>query len=161
MEKEKVFLSQQMICMLPALALKVMAYLLNWQKFDVIKYYPNQMTKFMHITEKELELAIQTLEDNKLIDISKNDGIFVFQINKETVKKYFNVEMKTIHDHEGIKMATEVKWNVEGDKAPQIEDMSLEQMKKMMQMLQIQISEKEQTQKLIKSACEPSDGLPW
>ena len=55
---EKAFMTQQLICMLPSLAVKVLGYLLNWQKYPVIKYYENQMTKFMHISKEELEVAI-------------------------------------------------------------------------------------------------------
>ena len=144
---EKVFLSQQLICMLPPLALKVMGYLLNWQKYDSIKYYPNQMCGFMHITEEELELALQTLEDNKMISI-----------NKETVRKYFKVDMKVIHDHQGIKMAEHVTWNTSKAKEPQIEDMTPTQIQAMILRLQAQLNEKKQVKDMIKN---DFDDLPF
>ncbi len=155
---DRVFLSQQLICMLPPLALKILGYLLNWQKYDSIKYYPNQMTKFMHITEEELELGIQTLVDNKLIEIGKVDQTFMISINKETVRKYFKVDMKVIHDHQGIKMAEHVTWNASKAKEPQIEDMSTTQLQAMILRLQAQLNEREQVKEMVKNT---DDGLPF
>ena len=160
---EKVFLSQQLICMLPPLALKVMGYLLNWQKYDSIKYFPNQMCGFMHITEKELELAIQTLEDNNLISIGKIDQTYMITINKETVRKYFNVDMRIIHDHQGIKMSETVKWNIGEDKAPQnasIESMSDDDLKKLLMRIEASLSERQQVKELVKTS-STKDDLPW
>lgn len=159
MENEKVYASQQLICMLPPLALKVMLYLLNWQKYDSIKYYPNQMCGFMHITEDDLELAIQTLEDNNLISIGKIDQTYMITINKETVKKYFNVKMEVVHDHKGIPMAKEVTWNVEEEPKQEIADMSEQEITAMILRLQAQLNEKQQVKKLVKNN-EPDD-LPW
>ena len=160
MEKdEKVFLSQQLICMLPPLALKVMAYLLNWQRYDCIKYYENQMTKFMHITKEELEIAIQTLEDNNLIDISMVDQTYVIQINKATVKKYFEVPMQKIHDHDGIKMSEVVTWNKEEKPSNDISDMSDKDIKTLLLRLQAQLNEREQTKKAVVAAS--GDDLPF
>lgn len=159
MENEKVFLSQQLICMLPPLALKVMAYLLNWQRYDCIKYYENQMTKFMHITKEELEIAIQTLEDNNLIDISMVDQTYVIQINKATVKKYFEVPMQKIHDHDGIKMSEVVTWNKEEKPSNDISDMSDKDIKTLLLRLQAQLNEREQTKKAVVAASV--DDLPF
>lgn len=155
---DRVFLSQQLICMLPPLALKILGYLLNWQKYDSIKYYPNQMCGFMHITEEELELGIQTLVDNKLIEIGKIDQTFMISINKETVRKYFKVDMKVIHDHQGIKMAEHVTWNTSKAKEPQIEDMSTTQLQAMILRLQAQLNEKKQVKDMIKN---DFDDLPF
>ena len=159
MENEKVFFSHQLICMLPPLALKVMAYLLNWQRYDCIKYYENQMTKFMHITKEELEIAIQTLEDNNLIDISMVDQTYVIQINKATVKKYFEVPMQKIHDHDGIKMSEVVTWNKEEKHSNDISDMSDKDIKTLLLRLQAQLNEREQTKKAVVAASV--DDLPF
>ena len=169
MENEKVYPSQQLICMLPPLALKVMLYLLNWQKFDQIKYYPNQMTKLMHITQEELDLTIQTLENNKLVVISYVDQVWLLSINKEVVKKYFNVTMQQVHDHDGLKMATSVTWNKvekkEESKAASYEDLSESQIDKLIQRLQIIKNEKEQTKKVVVAMSKPvqndADDLPF
>lgn len=166
---EKAFLTQQLICMLPPLALKVMGYLLNWQKYDIIKYYPKQMCGFMHITEDELELALQTLEDNKLICISKIDGQFAIQLDKKMIMSYINVPMQKVHDHEGFKLATEVTWNKDEldalfevpkeKKTDSIEAMSDEDLTKLLLRIEASLSERKQVKELVRSN-EPND-LPF
>lgn len=134
---EKAFMTQQLICMLPSLCVKVLGYLLNWQKYPVIKYYENQMTKFMHISKEELEVAIQTLSDRHLIDISKIDGQWAIQLDKKTIMSYINVPMQKVHDTEGFKLADKITWNME-DKSNDFElssisDADLEKMVKELQ----------------------------
>lgn len=116
------------------------------------------MCGFMHITEEELELGIQTLVDNKLIEISKVDQTFMISINKETVRKYFKVDMKVIHDHQGIKMAEHVTWNASKAKEPQFEDMTPTQIQAMILRLQAQLNEKKQVKDMIKN---DFDDLPF
>ena len=162
MEKtEKVFMTQQLICMLPSLGVKVLGYLLNWQKYDVIKYYPSQMTKFMHITEKELEIALQTLSDRNLIDISKIDGNYAIQLNKKVIMSYINVPMQKVHDTEGFKLADKVTWNIEEkETVPSIDDMDEKQITAMILRLQASLNEKKQVNELVKSN-EVEDDLPF
>lgn len=166
MEKQdKVFMTQQLICMLPSLCVKTLGYLINWQKYEVIKYYPNQMTKFMHITEKELEIALQTLSDRKLIDISKMDGNYVIQLNKKVIMSYINVPMQKVHDTEGFKLADKVTWNAEEKKeALSIDDMDEKQIQAMILRLQASLNEKKQVKELVKSNEVVDDdgyGLPF
>ena len=157
---EKAFLTQQLICMLPPLALKVMGYLLNWQKYDIIKYFPKQMCGFMHITENELELALQTLEDNKLICISKIDGQYAIQLEKKMIMSYINVPMQKVHDHEGFKLATEVTWNAE-DKSEELNMASIsdEQLERMIKEFQRRKSEKKGCQVIYPSGLSQDDLL--
>ena len=155
-------MSNQLSCMLPPLACKVMFYILNLQYAEVIKYFEKQFSKFLHLSVEEVEIAIQTLIDNNLISVSNIDNSWVIQINKETVKKYLNVKMQMVHDHEGLKLSTDVTWNkVNNGMSSDIEDMSEQQIQKMILRLQAQLNEKQQTNKLIKAASEPQDNLPW
>ena len=78
MEKERIFLTQQLICMLPPLALKVLGYLINWQKYESIKYFSKQMTSFMHITEEELEI-IKRARNHKSISHPRNCDIVTYK----------------------------------------------------------------------------------
>lgn len=154
MENDKAFASQQLICMLPPLALKVMCYLLNWQKIDVIKYYENQMCKFLHITKEELQLGIQTLLDNNLIDVSRSDNQWCIQVNKKTVNSYFNVKMDKVAEHEGFQLSKEITWNKEDGKrstdAPDsIESMSEQQLKKLLLRIESSLNERQQLQKIV------------
>lgn len=169
MEKtEKVFMTQQLICMLPSLCVKTLGYLINWQKYEVIKYYPNQMTKFMHITEKELEIALQTLSDRNLIDISKIDGNYAIQLNKNVIMSYINVPMQKVHDTEGFKLADKVTWNIEEKTTMPsylygslpVEDMDEKQIQAMILRLQASLNEKKQVKELVKSN-EVVDDLPF
>jgi hypothetical protein len=158
---EKVFASQQLICMLPPLALKVICYLMNWQKYDNIKYYQKQMCGFMHLDPSELDLAIQTLVDNKLINVSKIDDNWCFNLNKDTIKKYFDVPMQTIKDHEGLKLSKEITWNKETTtQSNDVNDMSEDEMKRMLLMLQARLKEKQEVKKVVVTN-DVVDDLPW
>lgn len=168
--KEKVYMSNQLVCMLPPLACKVFAYILNWQNSDSIRYYAKQYSKMMHLSEREVEVAIQTLVDNKLLEIGRIDQTWLLNINKEVVKKYFNVPMQTIHDHEGLKLSTNITWNKTQQElkssAVEVEDMSEEQLSKLLQRVQVMLAEKQETKKLVKMACAASsesstDDLPF
>ena len=111
-KKDRAYLSNQLCCLLPPVACKVMYYLLNWGG-NKVRYYPRQFSKFMHLSVEEIELGIQTLVDNRLIIVSEVDNGWVFEANNDIVQKYFHVPMQTIHDHEGFKMAEEVTWNID------------------------------------------------
>lgn len=157
---EKVYASQQLICMLPALALKVLLYLMNWQKYGNVKYFQKQMCGFLHIDPSELDLAIQTLADNKLIDVCKIDDNWCFNLNKDTIKKYFDVPMQTIKDHEGLKLSKEITWNKETTQTDSLSSISDEQLEKMVQELQRRREEKKKGCQVV-YANDVVDGLPW
>lgn len=159
---EKVYASQQLICMLPALALKVLLYLMNWQRYGNVKYFQKQMCGFLHIDASELDLAIQTLADNKLIDVCKIDDNWCFNLNKDTIKKYFDVPMQTIKDHEGLKLSKEITWNKEttATQSNDVNDMSEDEMKRMLLMLQARLKEKQEVKKVVVTN-DVVDDLPW
>ena len=168
--KEKVYMSNQLICMLPPLACKVFGYILGWQNSSDIKYYPKQYSKMMHLSEREVEVAIQTLVDNNLLEIGRIDQTWLLNINKKVVKKYFEVPMQKIHDHDGLKLSTNITWNKteqeQASSAVDVEDMSEEQLAKLLQRVQVMLNEKQETKKLVKMACaasssSESDDLPF
>ena len=154
-ENERVWLSTQLICMLRPLPLKTLAYIINWQKTPEMKYYPNQMTKLLHITEQELEVAIQTLITHKLLTVRKEGNTWMLKLNKDTIKKYYEVSLQTVHDHDVLPLDTDVKWNKEetsGFKEGQIDGMTGEQMEAMIRELQTRLAEHRQVQQMIKTA---------
>ena len=164
--KEKVFMSTQLICMLPPMALKVMAYVINWQSQEWVKYYPKQWIKFLKMTEEDIELSIQTLVDNKLVNVQHDGENWMLQVNKPQVKKYMEVALQKVHDHAGFEMATFTTWNKTKvvEKKQDIDDMSKEQIQAMILRLQAQLNEKKQIEKLVNFASEPTqdnDGLPF
>lgn len=162
--KEKVFMSTQLICMLPPMALKIMAYLINWQSQEWVKYYPKQWVKFLKMSEEDIELSIQTLVDNKLVNVQHDGENWMLQVNKPQVKKYMEVALQKVHDHAGFEMATFTTWNKTKvvEKKQDIDDMSKEQIEAMILRLQAQLNEKKQVEKLVKFASESTDdGLPF
>lgn len=168
-KKEKVYMSSQLVCMLPPMACKVFQYILGWQNNDSIKYYPKQYASMLHMDELEVELAIQTLVDNKLLEIGKIDQTFILNINKDMVRKYFDVPLQKVHDHEGFKMSQKITWNVSEQEKPKpkavdIEDMDEGQLQKLLLRIEASLNEKQQMKKLVKMAEEPcvsTDDLPF
>ena len=152
MEKTKrIYPSQQLVCCLDSKVLKTFMWLCGWQSQGDIKLYVKQMSKFLHLTEEEVELCIQTLENVHLIGIKKVDQTYIANINAEQVDKYFKIPISKIAEGDGIPMATEVKWNVEDEKTSSIEDMTEQQIQSMILRLQAQLNEKRQVKKMIKS----------
>ena len=162
---EKIYCSQQLCCMLPPLAFKVMFYLIGWNKQE-IKYYEKQMCKFLHLEKEELQLAIQTLIDNHLIDVSLIEHTWIISVNRETVKRYFNVKMDTIVEHEGLKLAKAITWNQVEEtnnekKSASWEDLSESQLEKLIQRLQVIKNEKAEVNKVVVGSNKEFNDLPF
>ena len=159
MEKnERVYLSQQLVCMLPPLVLKVMMYLIGWQSREVIKYYEKQMCAFMHISPEELQLSIETLINLHLISIEQGDDVPSIKLNRDVISKYYNVPMDKVKEHDGFVMATEVTWKKEEKKD---DEMSDDELKQTIMRLQAMLNEREQTKQLVRTTASSDDGLPW
>lgn len=167
-EKQKVFMSTQLICMLPPMALKVMAYLINWQSQEWTKFYVKQWVKFLKMSEEEIEISIQTLVDNKLANVQHDGENWMLQVNKPQVRKYMEVPLQKVHDHEGFTMATFVTWNKTKvvEKKQDIEDMSKDQIEALILRLQASLNEKKEIEKMVKFASSSTekcstDDLPF
>ena len=159
MEKnERVYLSQQLVCMLPPLACKVMLYLIGWQSRPEIKYYERQMCAFMHISLEELQLSIETLINLHLISIEQGDDVPTIKLNRDVISKYYNVPMDKVKEHDGFVMATEVTWKKDEKKD---DEMSDDELKRTILRLQSMLSEREQTKQLVRTTASSDDGLPW
>ena len=153
---EKVFISNQLACMLPPIALKVLNYLINWQSQVQIKYYEAQFSKMLHMDKSEIEKAIQTLLDLKLITCSMIDQKWVIELENEQIQKYFKVPMQKVAEHEGFKLSTDITWNkVESSS----DEMTEQQIQSMILRLQAQLNEKRQVKKMIKN--DVVDDLPF
>lgn len=161
---EKVYISNQLACMLPPLALKVLNYLVNWQSQVQIKYYSAQFSKMMHLDKSEIETAIQTLIDLKLISVSVIEQKFVIELENDQIKRYFKVPMSKVAEHEGYKLSSEITWNKEETTSSNsIEDMSEADMKRMLLMLQAKLQEKEEVKKIVVTSTKNDvlDDLPF
>lgn len=167
MDKERVYISNQLACMLPPTALKTFFYLILWQSQEQIKYYQKQFSKTMHLDQAEIEQAIQLLIDKELISASRIDNNWVFTLEKKKIQSYFNVPMSKVVEHDGFKLPTQITWNKEEKKQyNDINDMSDDEMKRMIIMLQARLNEKEQVKKVVVSASKNKtedviDDLPW
>lgn len=161
MEKERVYISNQLACMLPPTALKVMFYLISWQSQDQIKYYQKQFAKTMHLDQSEVEQALQLLIDKELINYRRIDNNWVFELEKKKIQSYFNVPMAKVIEHEGFKLPSEITWNKENDNT---EEMSEQQIQQMILRLQAQLNEKQQVKQKVVSMSRNNDvidGLPF
>lgn len=156
--KKFYFPCQQLVVALDARALKVLVYICNWQSQGGLKYYPNGFAKAMKMDVDECELCIQTLEDAKLIEISKVDQTFMICVNGEQMQKYFKLPIKDVIEGKGIPMAKEVTWNVAEPKE-EIADMTEQQITAMILRLQAQLNEKKEVKKMVTTAI-PND-LPF
>ena len=166
-ERKRIYPSQQLVCALPPTVLKTYMYLLGWQSQGTIKIYVRQIAKATKLNETEVELALQTLEDVHLIDISKVDQTYCATLNAEQAQKYFNIPMSKIMESEGIKVSESIRWNKEENKASQasgidVSELSENDLKRLLLRIEQSLSEKQQMRKVVVTP-EPKvdDGLPW
>lgn len=137
MDKERIYISNQLACMLPPTALKTLFYLISWQSQEQIKYYQKQFEKTMHLDQAEIEQAIQLLIDKELISASRIDNNWVFALEKKKIQSYFNVPMNKVVEHDGFKLPTQITWNKEENKqTDSFSSISDEQLEKMIKELQ-------------------------
>ena len=161
MENERVFCSQQLLCLLPPLCVKLLIYLLNWKRYEGIKYYQKQMAAFLHIDTSELDQAIQTLIDYNLLTVSSVDNSWVFAINKETIAKYFDAKLEDVKNHEGFKLATEITWNKEEKKDDSYSSISDDELENLIMELKRRKEEKKKGCQVIYANNQANDGLPY
>ena len=161
--KEKVFISTQLAVALPPTALKLINWLIAWQSNPQQKLYVKQYAKNLKMSVEDVELAIQTLADVNLVDISRVDQTWIINLNREQIKKYYKLDLKKVIESDGIKLADKVTWDeVETEKSKpsmDFEDMSEEQLQHLLLRIEASLSEKQQVKKLIKNNVE--DDLPW
>ena len=164
-ERKRIYPSQQLVCVLPPTVLKTYMYLLGWQSQGTIKIYVRQIAKATKLNETEVELALQTLEDVHLIDISKADQTYCATLNAEQAQKYFNIPMSKIMESDGIKVSESIRWNKEENKASQasridVSELSETDLKRLLLRIEAAISEKQDVKKRIVNYQEPTD-LPF
>ena len=160
MEK-KAFVSTQLLAVLPPMARKTLMYICNWQNSpNGIMLYEHRFAKTLKMTEQEVRLCIQTLINLKLIDLTRIDGKWRIEINVDEFGKYLKIPMERVIEHEGYKMADKVEYEaVEENKPSSIEDMSDDELKKLLLRIEASLSERQQVKELVKTNV-PSD-LPF
>lgn len=155
MEK-KVYMSNQLCGMLPPTACKLMIWILGWQNAEAIKYYETQWSKVLHMSVDEIEIALQLLIDKNLIEISDN----TVTIKKDYVAKYVEVPLKRVQETKAFELPSVATWKHSKQSKTDIEDMSAEDIKRMILRLQASLNEKEQVKKIVTNNADEDD-LPW
>ena len=167
MEGKKTYLPMQMKCLMPDTMYKVIDSLFAFQK-DGIVNYSKKTCECLHIDVSIFEQCVQTgINVGILSFVEKDGGIYRFKINEEGINKFRNIEWKDVPNIKMIGLATEVKFKSDAKPAKQsteFEDMSEDDMKRMMLMLQARLKEREEVNKIVKFASDSTsddDGLPW
>lgn len=144
--KKRIYPSSQLVVALDSKTLKVAMWILGWSSQGSVKYYPKQFAKACKMEEKEVELCIQTLVNCKLLDVSIVDQIWMLTPNAEQFQKYYEVPMSKVLEGNGIPMAKEVTWNKQDDSTGEMSD---EDLKRQILMLQARLNERQQMKKCV------------
>ena len=166
MENKKVFLSTQLLAVLPPVVLKLAAFIVNWQNSpNGIMLYEHRFAKTLKLTEQEVRLSIQTLINLKLIYLTNIDKKFKIELNHDEWQKYYNISMDKVIEHQGYQMASEVTYDQESkpkQASNDIEDMSEQDLKRLLLRIEASLSEKQQMKKCVITP-EPkyNDQLPF
>ena len=118
------------------------------------------MAKVLHIDVSELDLAIQSLVDHKLLSVTNIDGKFVLEVEKQEIDKYVKIPMERVLEHNGYPLPKEITWNKAESTKSDVDDMSEDEMKRMLLMIQARLNEREEAKKRIVNYHEPTE-LPF
>lgn len=171
METKRIYPSTQLIVALDARVLKVYLWILSWSSRGDVKYYPKQFAKACKMSEEEVDRCIEALVNVKLVDVSRVDSNWMLSVNAEQNQKYYDVPISKVLEGNGIMMADSVTWNKEEseDKVEKVSsmlkgklfDMSEEDMRNMMLMLQAHLKEKQEVKKVVVSNNREVNDLPF
>lgn len=165
MDKERVYISTQLLSVLPPIVLKVASFLCNWQNSpNGIMLYEHRFAKTLKMTEEEVRISIQTLINLKLIDLTNIDNKWKIEFNPTEWQKYYKIPMDKVIEHEGYKLATEVTYDKvdTNTKSNDVDNMSDDEMKRMILMLQAKLNEKQQVkEKVVSMSNNDYDNLPF
>lgn len=166
---KRLFPSTQLIVALDSKVLKVFLWILSWSSSQgSVKYYSKQFAKACKMTEEEVEQCIQSLVNAGLIDVSRIDQTFMLTPNEEQNQRYYKVPISKVLEGAGIPMAKEVTWNETSDavqekKGDNLDEMSDDDLKRLLLRIEASLSERKQVKELVKSASNSDDnlGLPF
>lgn len=157
-ETKRIYLSNQLVAMLPPTVLKLLLYFIGWQSSPEIKFNIEQLINILHLTEDEINIAVQTLYDHRLMRVNNN----LVEFNREQIQKYYDVPFSKVIESKGIQLSKEITWNKpETPQQKGIEDMNVAELKTMLLNITARLNEHEATKRLVVNNNEPDDGLPW
>lgn len=149
---KRIYPSTQLVVALDSKILKVYMWILSWaSSTGSVKFYPKQFAKACKMEEDEVERCIQSLIDCKLVDVSKIDQTWMLTPNEEQNQKYYKVPISKVLEGKGIEIAEIATWADEGEVVPTTDKMSKEQIRKTILMLQAQLKEAEQVEKMVET----------
>ena len=159
MEKQRIFLPLQLYALMPEPMMKLIYLLTVFQKENGEIWYSRRNAYFAHIDEALCDQSIQTAVDIGMISlVGKEGGIFKFKISNDFLEKVQKIPLKDIPEKKAIKLSTEITFKNEKSQSP--DEMSPDEMKRMIQILSARLNEEENVRKLIKKNDEVND-LPW
>ena len=151
MDKERVYISTQLLSVLPPIVLKVASFICNWQNSpNGIMLYEHRFAKTLKMTEEEVRISIQTLINLKLIDLTNIDNKWKIEFNPTEWQKYYKIPMDKVIEHEGYKLATEVTYD-KVQKEDSFSNLSDEELQRQILMLQTMLSERKQVRNKVVS----------
>ena len=149
---KRIYPSTQLVVALDSKILKVYMWILSWaSSTGSVKYYSKQFAKACKLEEDEVERCIQSLIDCKLVDVSKVDQTWMLTPNEDQNQKYYKVPISKVIEGKGIEIADIATWNEEAEVVPTTDKMSKEQIRKTILMLQAQLKEQEQVEKMVET----------
>ena len=160
-------MSSQLIALLPSVAVKLLSFMLMFQSNPKgVMLYEHRFARMLKITDEEVKLAIQTLINLKLIDLTNIDGKFRIEFNKPMFDRYYKVPMEKVIEHNGFQMATEVTYDKEVEsptKSKDFNDMSDGELRTLLLRIQASLNERDQLKDKVVSLKNDNDdlGLPF
>lgn len=151
MESKRLYPSTQMVLYLAPNVLRVLMWVLGWQGKTII-YYPSQYQKALKMDVDEIERCLQALFDKNILTYQKIDDKWVLEPVADTFQKFFDIKIsKVIESEKTLEMADKVTWNKEETttKSNDIDDMSDDEMKRMVLMLQARLKERAEVKKVV------------
>lgn len=150
---EKIFLNLKLKCLLPTEVYKVADILFACQKDGYVTYSSNNV-KSMHMPKEVVEIAIQTLIDRQILDQPVKEGNFwKFKINADSIKRYQDSSWDDINEAPALRKSSELKFthqeSVALEESDVIENMSTQQMMRMMRVLSARIKEEQSKQEMM------------
>lgn len=163
METKRIYPSTQLVVALDARVLKVYLWILSWSSRGDVKFYPKQFAKACKMEENEVERCIESLVNVKLVDVSRVDNNWMLSVNAEQNQKYYDIPISKVLEGNGIMMADSVTWNKEESnvKSNDVDEMSEDEMKRMLLMLQARLKEKQEVKKVVVSNNREVNDLPF
>lgn len=159
MENKRLYLPLQIKVLMPESMYKAIDILFALQK-DGMVGYSSRTAELAHIDSTIADQAIQTAINHKIfIPIGKENGIYRFRLNEDVLKKSLTVDFRDLTGYNLIELATDIKFK---ESVPESSDeMTEDEMKAQILMLQAKLKEKRAVKKLLSSNTQEYSDLPF